>query len=326
MTINQSINALHPPVVSYAPRGERGFTLVEFMVASTIALLILVSVSAIFVSSMSSEITNASASEISTNGRYAIEILRRDLLHAGYRGLTWAPPSNPTTAIGAVTGDCSTGFSINLSQGVWGSNDSNPFSATCIPSANYSIGDVLVVRHAALTITPLEPNKLYVRSAYERGEVFMASSPPSSPQPPLFTQTPNVDYALESTVYYVSPFSSSSTETPQIPGLFRLALSAGPALTPTLMASNVEDMQIQYGRFTTDLNTQFYNADSISASVTPSQWNDVSTVRVWILVRATKVEPGYRNTSTYTLGDKTITVNDGFRREVFSTVIRLRNM
>jgi type IV pilus assembly protein PilW len=324
MTIKQSINALHPPVVCYAPRGERGFTIVEFMVASTIALLILISVSAMFVTSLSSEITNASASEISTNGRYAIEILRRDLLHAGYRGLTWAPPSNPTTTIGAVTGDCATGFSINLSQGVWGSNDSNPFSASCIPSANYSTGDVLVVRHAALATTPLAglvPSTLYIRSAYERAEVFMGSTPP-----PLFTENPNVDYALESTVYYVSPFSTSVTENPRIPGLYRLALSAGPALTPTLMASNVEDMQIQYGRFTTDLNTQFYNADSISATVTPSQWNDVSTVRVWILVRGTKVEPGYRNTSIYALGDKTIVVNDGYRREVFSTVIHLRNI
>lgn len=48
-------------------------------------------------------------------------------------------------------------------------------------------------------------------------------------------------------------------------------------------------------------------------------------VRAWLLLRTTAIERGDRNTATYILADRTITVNDGFRRQVFSTVVQLRN-
>lgn len=325
---------------------ERGFTLIELMVASTIALFMLIGVSQLYLSSLSSEKTTASASDITTNGRYAIEVLRRDLLHAGFRGITWAQPTWPlSTTIGTITNECiGANFAANLRQGVWGANDANPFSTTCIPPANYSTGDVLVVRHAALTGTPANPpaspvvtplaTTLYFRSAYERGEVFKGSE--SGTLDTTFSQTPNFNYKLETKVYYVSPFTDSTattglpTESPRVPALYRVALGAGPAMSAELVASNVEDMQVRYGRLTTDLNTRFYSASQVSATATgtttTSEWDSVNSVRIWILVRASKPEPGYTNTSTYTLGDKTVTVSDGYRREVFSTVVQLRNL
>jgi len=318
---------------------ERGFTLIELMVASTLALFMLIGVSQLYLSSISSEKTTASASEITTNGRYAIDVLRRDLLHAGFRGLSWAQPTWPlTTAVGAVAGECiGTGFAINLRQGIWGSNDANPFAATCIPAANYSVGDVLVVRHAALSATTgaLSGTTLYFRSAYERGEVFQGNQ--SAALATTFTQTPSFNYALESKVYYVSPFTDSpattgvATESPPVPALYRVVLGAGPRMTAELVASNIENMQIRYGRLSTDMNTRYYSANSIdpgttSTTATKTNWDEVNSVRIWVLVRSSKPEPGYINTSTYTLGDKTVTVNDGYRRELYSTVVQLRNI
>ena len=302
------------------PRAAAGFTLVELMVASALALLTVVIVGNLYVSTSNGERTNSSASDISSSGRYALDTLRRDLMQAGFQGMSWAPPATPTTTIPAVAGDCSAGFAINLGQAVWGSNDSNPLTA-CIPAANYSTGDILVVRRLSATAaTALNATTLYLRSAYERAEVFLGSAPPA-----LFTQIPRFDYPLQTTVYYVSPFSNSSTESPKVPGLHRLVLGAGPALTDELVASNVENMQIQYGRTLTDLTTHFYNADGISSTATPSEWNDVTVVRIWLLLRATATELRYQDTSSYVLGDQTITVNDGFRREVFSAVVELRN-
>lgn len=304
---------------------QRGFTLIELMIAMAISLFLLIGVSSMLMFSSSSEKTNSAGSEISTNGRYALEVLRRDLLHAGYRGLSWAP-STPlsTTVIASVPGECSPLFAINIAQPIWGSNDSNPWtgnSPACIPAANYSVGDIFVTRHAALSpATSLDATTLYFRSAYERGEVFLGSNPPT-----LFTAVPVIDYALETSAYYVSPYTNSATESPKVPALYRLALGAGPAMAASLVASNVENMQVQYGRTTTDGKTRFQNADSISSTTTPSEWNDVSAVRIWLLVRGTTPEPGYSNTTTYSLGDKTITASDGFRREVFSTIVQLRN-
>ena len=80
-------------------------------------------------------------------------------------------------------------------------------------------------------------------------------------------------------------------------------------MTAAPVAGNVEALQVQYARSTSDLHTRFYNANQISATVSPSEWDDVSAVRLWILVRASTPEPGYVNNSSYVLGDRTITVN-----------------
>lgn len=302
-------------------RASRGFTLVELLVACLISLLVLVILSRTLASGSSSERTNAGASEIASNGRYALEVLRRSLMHAGYRALSWAPTSAMTTAAPTVTNDCSAGFAYNIAQPLWGSNDSNPFQATCVPAANYAGGDMLVTRQAGgEPATALDGSTLYLRSSYDRAEVFKGSTPP-----PLFTATPREDHALQTNVFYISPYSVSATESPKVPGLWRASLGSGPAMTSALVASNVEALQVQYARTTTDLKTRFYNANQINAAATPSEWDDVSAVRLWILVRASTPEPGYVNNSSYVLGDRTITVNDSYRREVFSTLVQVRN-
>jgi hypothetical protein len=44
-----------------------------------------------------------------------------------------------------------------------------------------------------------------------------------------------------------------------------------------------------------------------------------------LLARTAKVENGYSNTTSYAMGDQTYTVNDGFRRQLFTAVVQLRN-
>lgn len=49
-------------------------------------------------------------------------------------------------------------------------------------------------------------------------------------------------------------------------------------------------------------------------------------MRIWLLARNTTPEPGYTNTTPYTLGDQAQFIpNDGFRRQLFTTVVQLRN-
>ncbi len=55
-----------------------------------------------------------------------------------------------------------------------------------------------------------------------------------------------------------------------------------------------------------------------------SLWTSVVAVRLWLLARSTDVEPGYGNTSTYTMGDQTITASDGYQRQVFPLVVQIR--
>ncbi|MES2537477.1 MAG: PilW family protein [Pseudomonadota bacterium] len=319
------------PLRSIFHHKQQGLTIIELMIASTLSLLIVLGVTGLYLASSSSERTNAATSEILTNGRYAMEVLRRDLMHAGYRGHTWAKNSVPTTALGLITNDCSDGFAVDLDGAIFGSDDTNPYVGTCIRAASYATGDILVVRHAGLTPLSGAPQAkgMYLRSAYERGEVFRGDQV-NAVAPRFADAAPVTDYPLEAKVYFISPFTSDASETPRIPALKRIRLAPpdpviDPAMTQEVVASNIENIQLQYGRLKTDGTTQFYDANSISAAGIASEWENVVAVRVWLLVRASVPEPGYTNNTVYVLGNQTITPADGFRREVFSTVVQLRN-
>lgn len=53
---------------------------------------------------------------------------------------------------------------------------------------------------------------------------------------------------------------------------------------------------------------------------------NVVAVRIHVLARSLEVTPGYTDTKTYQLGDQTLgPFNDGFKRHVFSTTVRLVN-
>jgi type IV pilus assembly protein PilW len=296
---------------------ERGFSLIELMIAVTIGLLIVGAMLANLQVASTSNRSNARVAEFQTNGRYASDFMRRELQHSGYAGVSWINLTDLGTT-GTTDYGCGVGFAAKITEPISGSNDSNPYSGSCIPSANYARGDILVLRRAGLDLIPtttvLSANTLYFRSEYVRGSVFVGPTRPAS------VQTPVEDHLLETDVYYISPWTNSATESPQVPALYRMTLGTGPAMTAQLIASGIENMQIQYG-VTTAAGTRFYDASTVPAS----EWPQVVAVRIWLLARSTTAEPGLTNTSTYTLGDQTITVNDGFQRQVFPLVVQLRN-
>jgi type IV pilus assembly protein PilW len=301
--------------MSRAP--QHGFSIVELMVALTIGLLITLAMSSAFLSGSASKSSNVRTSEIETNGRYAIDFLKRELQHSGFVGL-----GGTTVTLSGTTGTtdygCGAGVVTNLQQPVWGSNDSNPFSGSCIPATNYLAGDVLVLRRAGLASIPsataLSATTLYVRTEYLGATVYLGPTRPSFFQPPV------EDYPLQTDVYYVAPFTTSASESPKVPALWRLTLGTGPALTAQMVASGVENMQVQYA-VTTSAGTRYLNANDVAAT----EWPSVTGVRVWLLVRSTNSEPDLSNTSTYTLGDQTITASDSYPRQVFPLVVNLRN-
>ncbi|MGA1790810.1 MAG: PilW family protein [bacterium] len=61
--------------------------------------------------------------------------------------------------------------------------------------------------------------------------------------------------------------------------------------------------------------------------------DDIRAVRIWLLIRASKPEDGYRNTKTYIVGNKVIrplgdadSSNDHMRMRLLETIVRLRNI
>jgi len=293
-----------------------GFSIIELMVALTIGLLIVAAMLANLNAASGSNRTNARVAEFQTNGRFAMDFLRREIQHSGFAGVSWTNLTD-LGATGTTDYGCGAGFAANIAQPIWGANDSNPFSGSCIPGANYARGDILVLRRAGLDAIPsatvLAANTLYFRSEYLQGSVFVGPTRPAS------LQSPVADYLLETDVYYISPWTNSVGESPQVPALYRMTLGAGPAMSAQLIASGIENMQVQYGVSTT-AGMRFYNASTLPASL----WPNVVAVRLWLLARSTTAEPGYTNTASYTMGDQTVTANDGFQRQLFPLVVQIR--
>mgnify|MGYP006187745937 CR=1 FL=1 len=79
-----------------------GFSLVELMIALTIGLFLVGGMLAVVLSSTSTARTRDRAVDMQTNGRYAIELLKRDIQHAGFLGGTSLFYPDAPTAIPVI--------------------------------------------------------------------------------------------------------------------------------------------------------------------------------------------------------------------------------
>ena len=311
------------------PARVAGFTLIEMMISITIGLGILAGLVGVLATSSSNSRTNDRTSELMTNGRYALNSIKQELREAGFLGYTYNKPDSPAAI--AVTGcvpDAEVGATVasfvsNVRQGVWGADNTNPFSGSCIRAASYSAGnDILVVRRLdPIPVTPdaANPSEVYFQSSYEFGQLFQGGIP-------LIAGSPLASFKMRVYVYYISPFTVAATETPLVPALFRVSLDSSGDMVRELVASGIERMQVQYGVKDGDTRYQDTVTGASSNPATPGDWEKVNSVRIWLLARNTAPEQGYTNNTTYSMGNAPdYTPGGGFRRQLFTTVVQMRN-
>jgi type IV pilus assembly protein PilW len=256
---------------------QSGFTLVEMMIAMTIGLLIILALSTVIIGAGASSRATGGQSELQTNGRYALDVIKRDVQQAGYYGLRGRGIENSTVP---VAQDCLLGFATNISQRVWGSNNGiNPFSVvTCPELANVQPNtDMLVLRYlgtgvrvAAVAGPVVLPDcatatgALCYRSSYKAGNVFAAGS-----TPPADLAVPLQDHTVEVSLYYVN---RNTVGADGIPSLRKYALSKTGVMTDELVVSGVENFQVQYGvdagltKQGDPTNTQYSDAQDVNSA------------------------------------------------------------
>jgi prepilin-type N-terminal cleavage/methylation domain-containing protein len=146
-------------------RPQRGFSLVELMIAMTISLVMTGALVAIFVNSSNTSREMAKANSMIDNGRFVIQLLENDIQHAGYWGgyvLQW---DDLTASV--VPGDVSTAIP-NPCQAytAWDTNYVNnligiplqtdvtlPAGTGCVGALTQHAGtDILVVRHVEVCV------------------------------------------------------------------------------------------------------------------------------------------------------------------------------
>lgn len=357
-----SSSSLPYPQCRFSPgrRQQLGMTLMEWMVSITIGMILLVGLSALIARQSSTQAELEKSSRQIENGRYATQLLQEDIQLAGYLGEFSKLDDLPVP--GALPNPCLVGaadlssalpFSI---QGYDAPGATLPaaFADCPLNAANHLDGtDILVVRRADPEVTAtgaLVVGQFYLQSGLTPTLEFsyvLAKAATPAVDTAVFnlklkdgvTAAPLRKYRVN--IYFISPCnlpaSGSTCSVAQtddggisIPTLKRLELSAqagNPKFVTTSLVEGIETMQIDYGfdaaAATGDGSPDSYAKDAAAVA----DWANVMAVRLHLLARNNERSVGYQDTKTYSLGlaGTTAAANDGFKRRVFSQLIRVVN-
>jgi len=289
---------------------QRGFSLVELMVALAIGIFLLAGALTVFQQTRTQYRAIEAVSRLQESARYAMSVLENDLRLAGY----WAKhsQSGSVTGIPAVLALalCDPDFDptpANLRTYVAGGG-----AVTLNCATNPRAGtDVLIIRRSSVdpvppelaadedTVPDLVDGVLYAQNSYVGTLVFEGDSIPT----PYFSDTSDT-HLLITNAYYVSNGSESD---PNLPSLHRVSLAAGPVAQDDEIIQGIESLTVEFGLDTNgDTAVDTWSVDPAALAADPPL-----AARVTLVARAEQRE----NT----------VVPDGFRRFSITKTVYLRN-
>ena len=184
---------------------------------------------------------------------------------------------------------------------------------------------------------PSDCNRLYMRSSLTAsgaalGRIFKGKDACDLPNDmDLNASTPPAPSErvaeLVSHAYYVGPSPSDSkcpSDGAVVPSLVRESLNKDGKPEAEEVATGVEKFEVLYG-IDTDGNKSVENYVDADSSDIETDWSNVVAVRYWLLTRANCPETGYTNENTYNLAGVDYKPNDGYRRQLYTTTVMLRN-
>lgn len=305
-------------------------TLIELMVALAIGMFLMIGAMTVFMQGRTTFRVTESIARLQENGRFALDVMEPDIRMAQYWGLTnrsefISGRATESPIVGAPN-TCGATWAIDLDVAIGGTN--NGYAWGCAEPNAAAAADTIVVRRVAENaLTAAQVNAatagtLFVRSMRGGeldGEIFSGATPGG------FSALTQELHQLVVNGYYVRTTSSLGNA---VPSLRMKTLVAGGNIEDREILPGVEDMQVQYGidtdppgganRGTID---RYVNAgDPLLAT------SIVLAVRIWLRIRAERIENGFTDNVTYTYaGVNAGPFNDSFRRVVVSKTIYLRN-
>lgn len=341
-----------------APR-QRGLTFVELMVALAIGLVILLAMSAVFVTSSTTRREIELSADVLESGRYAIDTLGRELTQAGFYGslhdatVTGAHGPAPATLtapssnVGANM--CSTDIAVwagslpfhvvGLRSAAGANVDGNP---ACLADRKPGTDAIFIQRAATCTTAECGPEvaaRRYLQVS-ECGTEYNDTANGKSfavvdgldagvtRQDKLCAGTPAPRRELIRRIYYINTSDVLS---------YRDITPAG-AGNPVALADNIEQIQFAYGLDGDSDNDGVPDspvdgtADGFfagpKAGATSAQtnafWSNVVGVRIWLLARSTSTSTHITSATSYVMDDTTIDVaagSRGLKRRVYSSYV-----
>lgn len=304
-------------------RQQRGFSLVEMMVALTVSVVLLLGVSNVIISSSQSYGELTRSSQQLENGRYALQVLRDDIRHAGFYGEfsgLKVPASMPNSCTLSATA-----LRDAVDAPVQGYAAAGTAPISCLPG--YMGGDVLVIRRSSTQVTAaasLKTLNYYIQARSNEVIVDQGDVPGdfSLKKKDGATTADIRKYVVH--IYYLRNCSDCSGTGDGVPSLWRREIQDETGnFTSTPVAEGIENMQLRYGLDDNDDGTP---DRYVALPGSTAEWESVVAVEVNLLARSTEASPGFTDTKSYVLGDVTVTPGGSFKRHAFNAVVRAMNL
>lgn len=344
---------------------QRGFSLIELMVAITISLLIFAAVLRLFLDIGRTNDELAKTNEQIENGRFTIQLLQLDLMHAGFwdgyipdyddpSSSGGTPPTtapSPCSAYGSGWSasyiDSMLATPVQIYGGV-------PAGCESIVTDKRPNTDVIVTRHSDTCVAGSTGCE-----ADTAGELYLQVSRCSSDASRFIlgrtdTDTFNLrqrDCLASATankrrfvshMYYIKDIGDTPT-------LMRSTLESNGGTIkfndPQALIEGVESLRVELGvdNYNAD-NDETVNyltgergdgvpddylntTDDCATGCAIADLVNTVNANVYVLVRSTQSSPGYTDSKAYQLGPFSIAAaNDAFKRHVFSSNVRFHNI
>lgn len=325
---------------------QSGFSLIELMVAITIGLIMMVALGSLLLNITRSNSEMAKTNLQIENGRFAMQILQNDAVHAGFWGrLSDATAFNaavaiPNPCLASASWDAAYHQNL-LAIPVQGFANGSTLTG-CNVSNVLPSSDVLVVSHANTCTagTPGCEGGTDIGPHIQTSSCQAGSPPPEASYVISATTFPlkNKDCTtiaprrkVISNIYYLANNNNSPT-------LMRIPFVNGSYSQPEPLIEGIEAFKVEYGVDSLGQNgLPISNTNpgdgSPDAYVTcPNsgcsldQLNNIVALKLYVLARNLEATIGYKDTKSYQLGLTNVpAANDGFKRHVFSTSVRLIN-
>lgn len=317
-----------------APRfpapGQRGFSLIELMVALLLGLLLMSGIIAVYLESKRGWAQDEAIARVQENGRYALRLLAREIAMAGFLGgvtETDAVTSGGSGCLGWLLDPDEVIETYNAADSTAPAEFGSCFGATDVAAGT----DVLAIRRAsdqsliddgewepgfaALTATQYYLNTFNDGLGTSRVDLGSAFDESALTSPGSLADIWN----YYGRIYYIGTENG-------VPSLcVRSVQEAG----QTCLVSGVESLQIELG---VDTDGNSVPDEFVSDHVAPGEVDadTVLALRIHLLVRSLEpVRSSPADSRTWNLGDQTLTTNasatDQYYRRLFTTTVTRNN-
>lgn len=294
---------------------QAGFNLVELMIALVVGIVLMTSITTMFVDTKVSANRSSTVSGLQQQAQLALQVLVEDVRSIG----SWAEFSGEgLTDIPVISaGNCNIQHTADPANNAnWIAVGGNVTVTNC-PEGGYDItgdSDVVSIARIRGVIIPesaFKPNGYYVAISPLQAKLFTGTVPSIA----------NVEiYPYVHNTYFVQSHATDGTR------LSRFSFING-EFTNDLVVGNIEKIRIDFG---IDTNSDG-RADKYSESkyVTNVNWsnNSIVAARIYVLARASNKDLTLNNNAEYNkrFSPFTPTSDDNYRRFLLSTTVLINN-